>query len=95
MEPGFTLNFNTLLAIIAGLIGVSGWLATWRKSAMAEGKFRKEVEQLAKELADEKIKIGTLQQCYTTTEADMREIKTDLKWIKELLGKIEQKLGGQ
>jgi hypothetical protein len=89
----FQVDMVTLGSIVAMVIAVSGWLFSIRKVNMAEGKHLAEMEQLAKEVAQVKGELKTIQACYQTTDGAIIEIRTDLAWIKAAVTDIKERLG--
>lgn len=59
---------------------------------MTEGKHQAEVQHLEARVAAAEGTVKTLQACYQNTDADIREIRTDLEWIKAALGEIKDAL---
>ncbi len=83
------IDLNTILALIAAFIAISGWFVTWRKAVMKEGERRKEIEQMGKRIETLEIKSVALDGCTAETNGVVRELKNDMDWMKKALERIE------
>jgi chromosome segregation ATPase len=88
----FQVDVVTLGSLVAIAIAISGWIYNSRRASIQEGKHLEEVNQLREETIVLKSEVKSLQECTQTTNADIREIKTDLSWIKSALAEIKKKL---
>jgi hypothetical protein len=92
MGTGFTVNWNTFFAGLAGLLALVSWFATWRKTAMAEGKHLSEVSALKDRLTDVEKKAEFLRGCSEESNSELKAIKTDIEWVKLTLSEIKDLL---
>jgi len=86
------IDLTMAVAIIGCILAIVAFFDQRRKAAMAEGRHMAEVKELEKRLGSTESTVKMLQGCYQTTEADIREIKTDLTWIKKALTEIKDSL---
>lgn len=86
------IDLTMTIAIIGCLLAIVAFFDQRRKAAMAEGRHQAEVKELEKRVIATESAVKTLQGRYQTTEADIREIKTDLIWIKQALTEIKDSL---
>lgn len=85
----FTVNWTVLLGVLAILTAVTGWLASWRKTAVAEGKHLEEVGALRKRIEDVEKEADYLRGCSDETKIAVKELSTDMKWVKDALSDIK------
>jgi septal ring factor EnvC (AmiA/AmiB activator) len=86
------IDLTMAVAIIGCILAIVAFFDQRRKAAMAEGRHMAEVKELEKRLGSTEGSVKMLQGCYQTTEADIREIKTDIIWIKRALTEIKDSL---
>ncbi len=86
------VNLGDVAAVTAIFVALVGWLLTWRKAAMNEGKHLEEITQIKKDLNDAWEKIHLLESGGNLTAVALAEIKTTLKFILESVGRLETKL---
>jgi len=86
------VDISLLIAIIGCALALLAFFDGRRKLAMQEGKHIETVEQLRGRVGTAETKVEALTACYQTTDADIREIKTDITWIKGALEEIKGKL---
>jgi recombinational DNA repair protein RecR len=86
------INVALLVAIIGCLIAIAGYVDSRRKAAILEGKQQQLIDQLRADLARAFEKIHTLERCTQTSEQNNREILTDIRWIRESIGEIKERL---
>ncbi len=78
-------DLSFAVAAIGCIVAVASFVRAGRRAAVAEGKHQRVVESLQEAQAKQAAEIADLQKCSHTTDADIREIKTDLKWIRRTL----------
>ena len=86
------IDVNLLIAIIGCVLAVVAFVSGQRKAAIMEGKHLATVAQLEKRQGELEAKVVALSTCYQNTDADIREIKTDIEWIREALKEIKEKV---
>ena len=90
-----TINWNTVFSAVSTVLAISGWATVWRRSAVAEGKLRAEVESIREELERVKSKEEYLRGCQEESSGVLREVSTDMSWVKKALARIEDMLSKQ
>jgi hypothetical protein len=88
----FPIDVSLAIGIIGCVLAIVAFANSQRKAAIMEGKHLESVQQLEKRQAELEALVKSLSTCYQTTDADIREIKTDLFWIKEALRDIKESL---
>lgn len=86
------IDIGVLIAIIACLVSVAGWVQAGRRTAVAEGRHLEEVNDLKKTVVKLEAEIKTTQACYQSQDGDIREIRADMTWIKQALEEIKETL---
>jgi hypothetical protein len=81
-------DLSFVVALIGCTIAVASFFRAGRKAAVSEGKQQAEVDKLRDGQVRMGAEIADLQKCSHTTDADIREIKTDLKWIRRTLEQL-------
>ena len=83
-----SIDLTMAIAVIGCLIGITSFLDGRRKAAIVEGKHLEEIRQLRERVMQTEAEVKGLSACYQTTTSDIREIKTDITWIKETLQRM-------
>lgn len=90
---------NNSISIILGIASLLGTLIVIerfridkRASAMNDGKREQVNTQLRDDITDLKKRVSTLEEKFNASNIDLAEIKRDMKYVLEGLGKIEKKL---
>jgi hypothetical protein len=82
-------DVSLLIGLVGCLLAILTFFNGQRKAAILEGKHLKSVEELEKRQVALEAKVSSLTVCYQNTDADIREIKTDIEWIREALKEIK------
>jgi hypothetical protein len=88
----FPIDLSLAIAVIGCILAIIAFFNGQRKAAIMEGKHQEVVAQLAKRQVELEAKVLVLVTCYQNTDADIREIKTDIEWIRETLKEIKSGL---
>ena len=88
------VDVGVLVAVIACVISLAGWLQQGRKTAMAEGKHLQEVRELKEKVISLEADIKATQACYQSQDGDIREIRADMTWVKQALEEIKAAIAG-
>lgn len=90
-----SLNLSTLLAIaslLGTLIVVERFRNDKRATAVNDGKKEQLNAQVREDIVDLKKRVNILEDKFNANNIDLAEIKRDMKYVLEGLGKIEKKL---
>jgi hypothetical protein len=83
-----SIDLTLAIAVIGCLIGITSFIDGRRKAAIVEGTHLEEIRQLRERVTQAEGEVKGLSACYQTTTADIREIKTDITWIKATLQRM-------
>ncbi len=83
------IDVTLAIAIVGCLLAMLAWFDSRRKAAMAEGKHLQEIIDMQKKVASLEGEVKSVQECYASTDGDIREIKNDISWIKQALSDIK------
>jgi len=85
----------SLLAIITGIIAIATFAVARKKAAIEEGQHLEAVKQLRRDLDAIEIRTKALETSFQNQDRSIVQIATDIKYIREAIGKIEAKLDRQ
>lgn len=90
-----SLNLSTILAIaslIGTLIVIDRFRSDKRTTAVNDGRKEQVNAQVREDIVDLKKRVNILEEKFNASNIDLAEIKRDMKYVLEGLGKIEKKL---
>ena len=91
------MNINlSMMVAIASLLGtlivIERFRSDKRATAMSEGRKEQINAQVREDIVDLKKRVTVLEDKFNASTIDLAEIKRDMKYVLEGLGKIEKKL---
>lgn len=90
-----SLNLSTILAVaslLGTLIVIDRFRIDKRTAAVNDGRKEQVNAQLHEDIIDLKKRVNILEERFNQNNIDLAEIKRDMKYVLEGLGKIEKKL---
>ncbi|MPL59621.1 hypothetical protein SDC9_05175 [bioreactor metagenome] len=90
-----SLNLSTILAVaslLGTLIVIDRFRIDKRTAAVNDGRKEQVNAQVHEDIIDLKKRVNILEERFNQNNIDLAEIKRDMKYVLEGLGKIEKKL---
>jgi hypothetical protein len=90
-----SLNLSTILAVaslLGTLIVIDRFRIDKRTAAVNDGRKEQVNAQVHEDIIDLKKRVNILKERFNQNNIDLAEIKRDMKYVLEGLGKIEKKL---
>ena len=78
-----TIDITIAIAIVGCLLGIIAFADGRRKMAIMEGRYQEAQAQMERRVTEADAVLSGLRSCYQSTDADIREIKTNIEWIKK------------